>query len=366
MSFNQNLKHVCNKYMKHNCNFNNCKFIHDPDLCKFFYNGNCTKPQCKFNHFINPIILQNYYNHNTNHNNNSNNYINHNTNNNINNNNQNPIKTTSPPKSSSSPDKTSSDEYDNVVNIAKIDPNKQKRKRDKSKYNNRKSNTETFEPNYSPADMRVLLDIGREKTNLSIKTQDIILAPNLFCETSDFSIYNNLLAEMNNCGIEKDKLFKLWHGDTHFIADDHLGWNKDKSKHPTFNMIIDKISSFFNMDIKATRFNWYSNDNEWKPKHHDAAAVKADKAKTQNFTVGVSFGKTRDIEFEDALEPQGHRRVVNFPLPNGYTYCFTRDINVNWRHGVSPIHPDKQSKDKNDIGRISIIAWGYVKQEEAK
>ena len=334
MSIQNDLKNVCRQYMKHNCSHRNCKFIHDPELCKFFYNGNCNKgTECKFKHFVNPVLL-------------------------------NPTKIISPAKSSSS-EKTTSDEYDNVVNISKIDPNKPKKKKDKSKYN-KKGNTETFEPNYTPPDMRVLLDIGNVKTNLSIQTQDVILVPNLFCEHQNLTIYNNLLKEMNNCGIEQDKLFKLWHGDTHYIADDHLGWNRDKSKHPTFNMVIDKIASFFNMDIKATRFNWYSNDNEWKPKHHDAAAVKADKAKTQNFTVGVSFGKTRDIEFEDAIESQGHRRVINFPLPNGCTYAFTRDINVNWRHGVSPIHPDKQSKDKNDIGRISIIAWGYVKQQDVK
>ena len=32
------------------------------------------------------------------------------------------------------------------------------------------------------------------------------------------------------------------------------------------------------MDIKATRFNWYKDNQQWKPYHHDAAAVKPDKA----------------------------------------------------------------------------------------
>jgi hypothetical protein len=41
------------------------------------------------------------------------------------------------------------------------------------------------------------------------------------------------------------------------------------------------------MDIKATRFNWYRNSDHWKPFHHDAAAVKPEKALTQNFTVAV-------------------------------------------------------------------------------
>ena len=42
-------------------------------------------------------------------------------------------------------------------------------------------------------------------------------------------------------------------------------------------MVLDKATSFFGMDVKATRFNWYRDSNDWKPFHHDAAAVKEDK-----------------------------------------------------------------------------------------
>ena len=52
--------------------------------------------------------------------------------------------------------------------------------------------------------------------------------------------------------------------------------------------------------LQATRLNWYRDSTEWKPFHHDAAAVKPDKAKTQNFTVAVSFGMERDAAFEHA------------------------------------------------------------------
>ena len=44
------------------------------------------------------------------------------------------------------------------------------------------------------------------------------------------------------------------------------------------------------MDIKATRLNYYKDSNDWKPYHHDAAAVKKDKALTQNFTVELILG----------------------------------------------------------------------------
>ena len=31
------------------------------------------------------------------------------------------------------------------------------------------------------------------------------------------------------------------------------------------------------MHVEATRLNWYRDSSEWKPFHHDAAALKADK-----------------------------------------------------------------------------------------
>ena len=31
------------------------------------------------------------------------------------------------------------------------------------------------------------------------------------------------------------------------------------------------------MHVEATRLNWYRDSSEWKPFHHDAAALKPDK-----------------------------------------------------------------------------------------
>ena len=110
------------------------------------------------------------------------------------------------------------------------------------------------------------------------------------------------------------------------------------------------------MDIKATRVNWYKNTKDWKPFHHDAAAVKKDKAKTQNFTVGISFGYEREICFEHAK----NRNRVSFSMSNGSVYAFTRDINIEWRHGILPV-PEEEFCNE---GTSSIIAWGKVNIEE--
>ena len=204
----------------------------------------------------------------------------------------------------------------------------------------KKKNTESFEPSYVKPDMRILVEIGKSETELNITGNDVIIIPDLFFDVT----YDDLLKDV------KDKeIWKLWHGDSHHIADDKLGW---KETCPVFNKVIDRIKTYFKMDIKATRFNWYKSTAEWKPYHHDAAALKPDKAKTQNFTVGVSFGVVRDIAFEHAES----KKVVSFPLENGSTFCFAKDVNVEWRHGV-PQLPPEQHEDK---GRISIIAWGSI------
>lgn len=185
-----------------------------------------------------------------------------------------------------------------------------------------------------------------------LTNRDVLLSPTLFDDFDEYEIYNKLVSEIENCGIPEDQLLKMWHGNnkiegTHLIADDHRKW---KEHCPTFNMVVDRLRSSFNMDIKATRFNWYRNSDHWKPFHHDAAAVKPEKALTQNFTVAVSFGATKDAAFEHAKT----KTVISMPQPDGTVYSFSKDTNVIWRHGIL------QDNIPQEKGRISIIAWGYI------
>jgi CCCH-type zinc finger len=208
-------------------------------------------------------------------------------------------------------------------------------------------NTESFEPMTRPVDMRVVLDLGREKLTTPLSTRDVLLVPNIFADFAPGELYAKLENEILNCGIPESELLKLWHGDSHFIADDHLPW---KRQAPTFAMVVDRLRTFFSMDVKATRFNWYKDTAQWKPFHFDAAAVDPKKAETQNFTVAVSFGATRDAAFEDART----KTVVSMPQPDGYVYAFCKDTNILWRHGIL------KDPEPRKEGRISVIAWGKI------
>lgn len=212
-------------------------------------------------------------------------------------------------------------------------------------------NTETMRPSHKPADMRMVVDVANARRSVNLTVRDVYYAPCAFNRPSDADLYTKLVYEIQHCHVPEATLLKSWHGDSHWIADDSTGWKRDC---PTFSAVVKRLQEFLGMTINATRFNWYMDTSEWKPFHHDAAAVKPHMAKTQNFTAAVSFGATRDAAFEDAQR----KVVVSMPQPSGAIYCFSRDTNILWRHGIL------QETTVRPEGRISIIAWGWVDQTE--
>ena len=145
----------------------------------------------------------------------------------------------------------------------------------------RKKNTETFKPSHEPSEMRLLFSAGVPEYNRKIQTRDVIFVPDLFCEATDLSLYQQLHSELANSGLTQHQIWSSWHCDSHLIANDRTEW----SQHcPTFHRVLDKIRDYFHLDISATRLNWYRDSSEWKPFHHDAAAIKEDKARQSNLT----------------------------------------------------------------------------------
>jgi hypothetical protein len=219
----------------------------------------------------------------------------------------------------------------------------------------RPRNTECFEPMKRPIDMRIVLDLGRNRLETQLSTRDVLLVPNLFNtfqEGITHPLYNSLMHEIENCGVAPEELLKLWHGNdkiegTRLIVNDRTPW---KEKCPTFNFVVNKIKDFFDMDIQATRFNIYKDTSQWKPFHHDSAYVNPEKAKVQNFTVAVSFGCSRNAAFEHAKT----KTVISFPQGDGMVYCFSNDTNAIWRHGILQDMPVREE------GRVSIICWGKI------
>lgn len=355
---------VCKDFMNGMCERQTCKYIHDPQLCKRYWrNRNCKYGNtCRKNHNVSQLLYENYKK---------------------NEQNQQYIKN----KEYIENNELQYKKFDfkilnDIVNIRNELSEKQIRQiqdilsdnlkrnqlyknfqsntntnlsQSQSQSSTRIKNTETFEPMQRPVDMRVIYDLGcyQDKLSKTLTSRDVLLVPNLFRDFEENEIYDRLIDEIKNCGIPEEKVIIPWHGNnvikgTHMIASD---WEKWKRSSPTFNIVINRIREFFDMNIKATRLNWYQNTEQWKAFHFDAAKINPEKAKIQNFTVAVSFGRTRDCAFE---KDDNLKNVISFPIGDGEMYCFTKETNEIWRHGVLQELPIVEE------GRISIVAWGWI------
>lgn len=90
---------------------------------------------------------------------------------------------------------------------------------------------------------------------------------------------------------------------------------------PTFNAIIADLSEYFDLDVYATRLNFYPDGSSWKPFHHDSHAYGGRKLR-EDLTVGASFGSTRTLEFKHASS--GH--IFGFPQNNNDIFAFTTKV----------------------------------------
>ena len=239
----------------------------------------------------------------------------------------------------------------NVKPLSGSFQNVQEKQKQKKNKNKRVKNTTDFTPSHEAVDMKIVVHEPSEKYTKDMSVRDVVLVNGLF--KPEEQIYDKLKSEIDSSGLSPEQLWKSWHGDTHFIADDKLDWKK---KCPTFDYVLKRIESFFDMQIKATRLNHYNDSKEWKPFHHDAAAVKKDKARTQNLTVAVSFGLEREVAFQHAK----HGTIISSSVGDGCLYAFSRDVNVIWKHGVRQM----KEEDYVEKGRFSIIAWGWKNMHE--
>eukprot|EP00808_Paulinella_micropora_P000271 g45312.t1 len=155
-----------------------------------------------------------------------------------------------------------------------------------------------------------------------------------FCAKSDFTLLQGLLQDLQaNAGSG------MVNWSRHLKHE-----NPDFS--PTFRRIIATLAHYFDVEVYASRLNFYRNGGDWKPFHHDSHAYGG-REQREDFTMGASFGASRDLEF--LHEPSGE--TFSFPQHNGDIFAFTTEVNKRFMHGVP-----KASESTGP--RFSIIAWG--------
>lgn len=186
---------------------------------------------------------------------------------------------------------------------------------------------------YSKADGQLLSDFE------SVLRGEAIYLPNFHCAKRDYALLAGLAKDMEE----------------HESASEGGGminWSKHlKHENPefseTFKRVTDAMAAHFDVEIYATRLNFYRDGTDWKPFHHDSHAYGG-REKREDFTMGASFGSERELTF--LHEPSGQQ--FSFPQRNGDVFAFTTEVNKRFKHGVPKLTRGAGGP------RFSIIAWG--------
>ena len=174
----------------------------------------------------------------------------------------------------------------------------------------------------------------------SVLSGECIYLPEFHCAANDFALLAGLARDMEAHGAEG--------------GEGMINWSKHlKHENPefsrTFKKIVRELSAYFDVEIYATRLNFYRDGTDWKPFHHDSHAYGG-REQREDFTMGASFGAPRELAF--LYEPSGSQ--FSFPQRNGDVFAFTTEVNKRFKHGV----PKSTRGATAPQPRFSIIAWG--------
>lgn len=165
---------------------------------------------------------------------------------------------------------------------------------------------------------------------------------NFLCDGSDRTYYARLKEELlhsTGASISSEGGLIEW--------SKHQAFENPSTLSPTFNKIIDMLSVYFELDVYATRLNYYRDGSQWKPQHHDSHAY-GDRSEKEDFTAGITLGSSRSLLFVHVES----RQEFSFPQNNGDCFAFSSEVNQAFTHGVP-------RNTKTYVGdRFSIIAWG--------
>lgn len=116
--------------------------------------------------------------------------------------------------------------------------------------------------NYNQLNTKLMMDFNK------VLSGNAIYIPNFLSKANDLRLLTHLKAETSNQG--------------------KTDWSKhqkfeDPDFSQTFNLIIEYISSYFAVDVYASRLNYYSCGEQWKPYHHDSHAYLKNKNVKEDF-----------------------------------------------------------------------------------
>jgi len=170
------------------------------------------------------------------------------------------------------------------------------------------------------------------------------------CEENDYQTLERLANDLDRNAKEEEE-------------EGMINWSKHlKQENPefseTFRTIVERMAEYFDVDVFATRLNFYRDGSDWKPYHHDSHAFGANGHK-EDFTMGASFGAPRALSF--LHEPSASS--FEFPQKNGDVFAFSSEVNAAMKHGVPQLSGQEQFENNP---RFSVIAWGRRRSLNAR
>ena len=170
------------------------------------------------------------------------------------------------------------------------------------------------------------------------------------CEENDYQTLERLANDLDRNAKEEEE-------------EGMINWSKHlKQENPefseTFRTIVERMAEYFDVDVFATRLNFYRDGSDWKPYHHDSHAFGANGHK-EDFTMGASFGAPRALSF--LREPSASS--FEFPQKNGDVFAFSSEVNAAMKHGVPQLSGQEQFENNP---RFSVIAWGRRRSLNAR
>jgi len=171
------------------------------------------------------------------------------------------------------------------------------------------------------------------------------------CEEDDYETLERLANDLDECSSAEEE------------EEGMINWSKHlKQENPefseTFRTIVERMAEYFDVDVFATRLNFYRDGSDWKPYHHDSHVFGANGRK-EDFTMGASFGAPRALSFLH----ESSASSFEFPQKNGDVFAFSSEVNAAMKHGVPQLSGQEQFAVNP---RFSIIAWGSRRSLNAR
>ena len=196
------------------------------------------------------------------------------------------------------------------------------------------------------------VDAGLSETVSKIVSGNAVYIEGFHCEEDDFRYLEQLAEDLEESRYSTTTSKRKGEED---FGGGVMNWSKHlKQENPefseTFRTVVERMASYFDVDVYATRLNFYRDGSDWKPYHHDSHAFGANGRK-EDFTMGASFGAQRALNF--LHEPSASS--FEFPQKNGDVFAFSSEVNAAMQHGVPRLSGHEQFVANP---RFSVIAWG--------